>query len=270
MPRYLCVTCGTQYRDSPSPPAACPICEDPRQYVGWDGQQWTTLDDLRQERRNEIREEEPGVYSIQTEPSFAIGQRAFLIQTEEGNVLWDCVALLDGATTDRIRELGGIEAIVISHPHYYTTMLEWSEAFNGAPIYIHTDDRQWAPETESVEFWLGEQFHLLGGLTLVRTGGHFDGYQVLSWPRGADGAGVLFAGDQPQVCMDRRWVTFLYSYPNMIPLGTGPVRRIAETLADLPFDRLYGAFAGKTIPNGAKSAVERSARRYLKVFGEDL
>ena len=48
MTNYICVTCGTQFADSQTPPAHCPICEDERQYIGWNGQQWTTLEELRQ------------------------------------------------------------------------------------------------------------------------------------------------------------------------------------------------------------------------------
>ena len=99
-----------------------------RQYVGWEGQRWTTLDTLSNIHRNSIQQEEPHLFSIHTEPEFGIGERAFLIQTPEGNVLWDCVALLDADTRKRISELGGIHAIAISHPHYYTTMAEWSRA----------------------------------------------------------------------------------------------------------------------------------------------
>ena len=47
MPNYICKTCGTQFAESEQPPANCPICEDPRQYIGWNGQQWTTLDELK-------------------------------------------------------------------------------------------------------------------------------------------------------------------------------------------------------------------------------
>ncbi len=36
----ICRTCGVQYA---APRADCPICLDERQYVGWEGQRWTTL-----------------------------------------------------------------------------------------------------------------------------------------------------------------------------------------------------------------------------------
>src|SRR5262249_5533945 len=135
---YLCVTCGTQFPESPRPPEHCAICEDERQYVGPDGQQWTTLERLRTTHRNTIKKEEEGLYSINTEPRFGIGQRAFLIRTPGGNLLWDCVGLIDDPTVARIKELGGIAEIAISHPHYYTPLVEWRRAHphprGGAPL----------------------------------------------------------------------------------------------------------------------------------------
>ncbi len=84
--------------------------------------------------RNLIREEEPGLMSIITRPEFAIGQQAHLVKTQHGNLLWDCIAYLDEETIQTIRHNGGIEAIAISHPHFYSTMSEWSAAFDNAPI----------------------------------------------------------------------------------------------------------------------------------------
>src|ERR1700677_2881816 len=84
---YLCVTCGTQFSESSEPPAHCPICEDERQYINPDGQKWTTLDAIQSSYKNINNQEEPGLYSINTEPKLGIGQRAFLLQTPAGNVL---------------------------------------------------------------------------------------------------------------------------------------------------------------------------------------
>jgi hypothetical protein len=267
---YICVTCGTQFAETSRPPEHCPICEDERQYVGPDGQKWTTLDSLRSTHKNVIKAEEPGLYSINTEPRFGIGQRAFLIQTPKGNILWDCVALLDDATTSRIRELGGIAEIAVSHPHYYTTMVEWSRAFGDAPIHLHEAERPWVMRPDPcIRFWGGRTRELRGGLTLVSTGGHFEGYQVLHWPGGAEGRGALMAGDQPQICMDPKQVTFMYSYPNYIPLNASAIHQIVERLGPLEYDRIYGAFftRGKgIIPTGAKEVVRRSADRYLRAI----
>jgi hypothetical protein len=264
---WICVTCGVEHPPAPAPPARCSICEDDRQYVGPNGQEWTTLDRLRASHQNEIGREEEGVWWIHTTPAFAIGQRAYLVRTGEGNLLWDCVPLIDANTIDWAQQQGGIRAMAVSHPHYYSTMLEWSQAFGDCPIWIHEDDRQWVMRPhQSVAYWTGEAHPLFGNLKLVRCGGHFAGYQVLHWPHGCDGKGVLFAGDQPQVCMDRRWVTFMYSYPNWIPFDADTVTAITRALDPLPFDRLYGAF-GRHVLRDAKATIARSRDRYLDAIG---
>lgn len=263
---WICVTCGTQYIPSVRPRTACAICEDPRQYVGWEGQQWTCMETLSSIYRNTFEEEEPNLTSIHTEPSFAINQRAFVLKTAEGNILWDCVALLDQNTVARIKALGGLKAIAISHPHYYTTMIEWSRTFD-APIFLHALNRKWVCRPDAcIHFWEGETLTLPGGLTLIRTGGHFEGFQVLHWPGGAQGKGVLLAGDQPEVCSARNWVTFMYSYPNYIPLGPTALRGILDALRPFSYDRLYAAFPGRNISTNAKLVVERSAHRYLNAI----
>ena len=152
----ICQTCGTQFRQTAVSLAHCPICEDERQYIGWEGQQWTTLDALQTDHHNEIKEVEPNLVGIGTKPAFAIGQRALLVQTPEGNLLWDCISLLDEATITAVRALGGIKAIAISHPHFYSSMIEWSRAFD-APIYLHEANRPWVMRTdEAIHFWQGE------------------------------------------------------------------------------------------------------------------
>ena len=117
-----------------------------------------------------------------------------------------------------IRGIGGISAIAISHPHYYSSMIEWSRAFD-CPVFLHAADRQWVMRPDpAIEFWEGETKEIGQGLTLIRCGGHFEGGTVLHWPGGADGKGVILSGDILQVVEDRRWVSFMYSYPNLIPL----------------------------------------------------
>ena len=266
MPAYICVTCGVQYAERETPPDTCPICKDERQYVGWKGQQWTTLPDMAAAGyRNILREEDPGLTSITTVSAFGIGQQALLVQTPTGNVLWDCISHVDAATVAAVRERGGIQAIAISHPHFYATCVEWSEAFGRVPIYIHAADRQWVMRPNpSIVLWEGEAIDALPGLTVVHLGGHFDGATVLYWPHGVDGRGALLSGDTLQVVMDRRYVSFMYSYPNLIPLSAATVERMAAKLRPYRYERVYGAFNGRTIRVDGAQAVERSAERYIR------
>jgi hypothetical protein len=150
MPSFICTTCGTQRAESDQPPAGCAICQDERQYLKATGQQWTTLDKLRPTNRNSLKFKEPGLIGIGIDPHFAIGQRALFLRTPRANILWDCLPLLDEAVVEAVTALGGISAIAISHPHYYSSMVEWSRAFGGVPIYLHAGDRQWVMRPDTV------------------------------------------------------------------------------------------------------------------------
>lgn len=264
---FICATCGTQYPASEKPSSHCPICEDERQYVGHAGQKWLTRGELASKHKMVRREQEQGLTGIGLEPPFGINQRALLVQTPHGNVLWDCISLVDDATIAAIKQLGGLAAIAVSHPHYYSAMVDWSHAFGGVPIHLHEADRAHVVRPDPVvKFWGGETMAVLPGLTLIRTGGHFAGYQVMHWAAGASGKEVLFTGDQPIVAMDRRWVSFMYSYPNLVPLNATAVKRIVAALEPYAFDRIYGAWWHSVVATDAKAAVIRSAERYLKAI----
>ena len=263
MDNYVCITCGTQYPASPSAPAHCPICEDDRQYINQNGQRWTTLAALRRDHSNGFAEVDSGITAIRTAPIFAIGQQAHLIQTPAGNVLWDCISFLDDATVAEVKRRGGIVAIAISHPHFYSSMIEWSRAFD-APIYLHADNRPWVMRPdEAIRFWEGDAKELLPGLTVVRCGGHFPGSSALHWAGGAAGHGALFTADTINVVADRRYVSFMYSYPNQIPLNASAVRGIVAAVEPYAFDRIYGGWPGSIVAEDAKAAVRRSAERHI-------
>jgi len=182
MTAFICTACGTQYPPSEAPPDACLICTDERQFVPASGQSWTTLEKLRNAHSNKFRRLAAGLTTIETTPAFGIGQRAILARTPAGNVLWDCLALIDDATVDLLQGVGGVAGIAISHPHYYTTMVEWSRALGGVPIHLHAADRQWVTRADpAMQFWEGDTKLIARGLTLVRLGGHFEGGTVLHW-----------------------------------------------------------------------------------------
>jgi hypothetical protein len=268
MEAFICRTCGVQAPPGDAPPADCPICLDERQYVGWGGQQWTTLDELAREgRTNELREEESGLVSVGTRPAIAIGQRALLVRTPAGNVLWDCISFLDAATIAALRALGSVQAIALSHPHFYGNMVDWSEAFDGCPMYVHAADGGWVQRTSpAVTLWQGASREILPGITLLNPGGHFDGAAVLHWAAGADGRGALLSGDTVMVVMDRSSVSFMYSYPNLIPLGDAAIERIVDTLRPYAYERIYGAWNGRVVALDGARTVERSAERYLRMI----
>ena len=269
MEYWICQTCGAQFSASEQPPEACPICSDERQYIGPNGQQWTTLAQMRQQGyKSKYVEHEPGLIGVGATPSFAIGQRALLLRHPDGNILWDCLSYFDDATVAEIERLGGVSAIAISHPHYYSTMVEWADRFD-MPIYLHEADRQWVMRPDDrITFWSGETRPLRDGVTLIRLGGHFAGGTVLHWAQGADGRGALLSGDIIQVVSDHRWVSFMYSYPNLIPLPATEVARIRDTISPWPFERIYGAWFERITPEDGHAAVIRSADRYIRALSE--
>jgi glyoxylase-like metal-dependent hydrolase (beta-lactamase superfamily II) len=261
---WVCCACGTQYPPAEEPPPACPICEDPRQYVPHDtGQRWVAWGEFLSGHKAVVRDDN-GIIGFGCEPSFAIGQRALLVKSAAGNVLWDCITYLDDELAERVSGEGGIAAIAISHPHYYSAMVEWAHAF-GCPIHLHrADERYVARPDPMIHFWEGETHELGSGVTLIRCGGHFEGGQVLHWRDGD----ALLTGDIVMVIPDRRYVSFMYSYPNLIPLPPSKVQHIAAALAPFAFDRIYGAWWDRVVTAGGSETVRRSADRYVRAVSE--
>lgn len=99
-------------------------------------------------------------------------------------MLWDLIAFLDQATVDFINEKGRLKAIVISHPHFYTTHLEWAARF-GCPVYVAADDAEWLNREDSKgvrKLFKGTE-EVVPGVTAVQCGGHFSGSSVLHWEK---------------------------------------------------------------------------------------
>lgn len=260
---YLCNTCGVQYEPLIEEPANCKICQDERQYVNVNGQSWTSLPSINQRHKNIIEKVRDDLYALYTTPSFGIGQRAHLLLTPYGNILWDCISNLDESTIAIIRLLGGIKAIAISHPHYYGTMAEWSQRFDDIPVYIHAKDRAWLTRKDfNLVLWEEEERALWPQIKLINCGGHFDGGTILHH---ADEDGTLLVGDVIQVCPDRRSVSFMYSYPNYIPLRKREILRIQQLLSPLHYRYMYGAF-GHYLKDNAKDITEYSLKRYLRIY----
>lgn len=256
----LCKACGTSYDNHHGNVKRCKICDDERQYIPVSGQAWMDFDELIASHTNKWQQHTPQLFSLKTVPSFAINQRAFLLRTPVGNILWDCVANLDPATRTLIRAMGVLSAIAISHPHYYTTMQDWAEAFD-APVWLHAADRDWIMrDSPWIRLWEGEEHNVLPGVSLLRLGGHFAGGTVLYLE---EGEGTILAGDILQVTPGADAVSFMWSYPNMLPLSSKTVGGIIQRLNTVTFSSLYGAFEGQNITHNASQIVQRSGEKYL-------
>lgn len=265
----LCSTCGVEYRAAELP-ALCPICVDERQYLPADGvQQWTTpRRSAEAGARLELAEVEPDVRGMVLHDGPGIGQQTLLVSTPGGNVMIEPPAHIDADSIARVREIGGLQAIIASHPHMYGVQSLWSEAFGGVPVYISEADEEWlGVRPERTVSWSGE-IELAPGMVASQPGGHFPGSAVVHWIA-PDGQGVLFSGDTIAPVPAHGWVTFERSYPNRIPLSAAVVRRIAAHVARYDFDRLYGNFGG-VVPRDAREAVLRSADRYARWVSGDF
>jgi glyoxylase-like metal-dependent hydrolase (beta-lactamase superfamily II) len=251
----VCATCGTVYEGSPE---ACAICVDERQFVPAEGQSWVDWDEHLATHSADVREEE-GLLGVGIEPSFAIGQRALVVD----DVLWDCVPYLDDEVAERV---GSLRGIAISHPHYYSAVVDWARRFD-CPAWLHEADREWIQRPDGrIELWAGATQELGGGLTLLRLGGHFPGGTVLHWAEGD----ALLSGDIVQVLPGGRWVSFMWSYPMLVPLPAAEVERIARALEPWAFDRIVGAWWGRVVPRDGKDVVRRSAERYVRALRGEL
>jgi hypothetical protein len=261
---WVCATCGNHYPDQESAPGECVICADERQWVPPTGQRWTTLAELAAAgHRGDVREVEPGLLGVGADPPVAIGQRGLVVQTGEGNLLWDPPGFLDQRAIQAVADIGGLRAVTASHPHFYGSMVEWSHAF-GAEILLPEVDAHWLTRPDpAVRTWSGS-LAVLPGVTLIQCGGHFPGSAVAHWEAGADGAGALFSGDTIAVTPGEERLTFIWSAPNRLPLPEGAVRAVVEAVRPYRFDRIYGGWWQPVLRAGAWAVLEASAARYIQ------
>ena len=259
---WTCRGCGIEHADTSEPPTTCEICSDERQFVPVGGQRWCTQDELAAEGyRAAVTELEPDLFGIEVTPELAIGQRGLLLRTPAGNLLWEPPGYLDAELVEQVRDLGGVAVVTASHPHLTGASVQWSHAFGGAPVLVASADRQWVRRPDPViQLWAGER-ELLPGVVMHQCGGHFAGSSVVHWPAGASGRGALLTGDTLAIGADRASVNVMRSYVNRIPLPERAVRRILDTVSELPYDRLYGAFG--SLPADADEIVVRSLHRYI-------
>lgn len=262
-----CATCGVE-RAEPLP-RVCPICADERQFVPSEGQTWTgPAESAERGASIEFVQREPGVTMLVQSGCPGIPHKPMLISTDHGNVLVEAPNFIDEAAVHAVRERGGIAAIIATHPHMYGLQSLWSAAFGDCPVFVSAADERWlGVRPANTVVWEGRAWEdgrlpveIVPGVTASQPGGHFPGSAVVHW-RAPDGAGVLFTGDTIGTVADPRWVTFMRSFPNWLPLSGPAVRRIAEHVGHFDFERVYGNFGG-SVPRDARAVVQRSAERY--------
>lgn len=256
---WLCRTCGVEHDSAPD---VCAICADERQWVPRSGQQWVTLDELSAEGMHvESGVVEDGLVELHATPALGIGQYSKLVCTAAGNVLWDPIGFTDADAVSAVAAHGDVVAIVASHPHMFGAQVQWSHLLGDVPVYVNSADADWVMRADPVIQWWSGALQVVPSVSIVQVGGHFPGSAVACWRDGAEGRGVLLAGDTIFPNRDGRTVGFMRSYPNLIPLSATVVQRMARTLDVLEFDRIYGLFVN-VIDSDGKACVRRSAERY--------
>ena len=188
-----------------------------------------------------------------------------MIQRPDGGVMWDCTPLITDAAIAAINAKGGVKAIAISHPHFYATMVDWSRALGGVPIYLHEDNRDWVMRPDAcIEFWSGESKQIADGITLVRTGGHFPGSTVLHWARGRRRQGRAddrrFDHGGARHALGELHVLVPQPHPAQRP---GASSASSKSVRAYQFDRIYAGWWDRVLDHDAKAAVQRSAERYI-------
>ncbi|MEO9326455.1 MBL fold metallo-hydrolase [Gordonia aurantiaca] len=261
MEPWMCVFCANEFPPADSPPEICPICDDDRQWIPPSGPAWFRLDD-RADNSLDATEVEPGLIRLTPDPRVGIGQQGFLVTTDVGNILWEPPGFIGPTLVEEIERRGGLVAVAASHPHLLGAGVSLSHRFGRVPVYYNELDRRWLTRPDPVvEFW-SDEIEIAEGIRILRCGGHFPGSSVLHLPHAADGRGAILSGDTVKCVMQPGMVTFMRSYPNMLPLSPRLVRRIVARVSGLGFDRLYDAFGG-VVESAAPEVIETSARRYI-------
>src|SRR5262249_14449245 len=161
-------------------------------------------------------------------------------RTGHGNILWGCITLIDDASVRTIHALGGLTAIALSHPRYFSSVIEWSRAFGGIPVHVHAALRRWLMRSDAaVDFWDGNECSLPGDVTLVHVGTYVEGGTLLHWPAGADGAGALLTGDVMQIVKQGTRVGLLANSRDLVPRSAEGVRKLISAIDRFRFDALY-------------------------------
>jgi len=262
----ICTTCGTQYPPDKQVPELCVICNDDRQYIAEDGQHWIDMDEPKNNYSTKIEVLCDNLYSLKIQPDFALANRALLVKSSGGNILWDCIPFLDSKAVTFIKANGGLKAIAFSHPHYYSTMNEWASIFN-CPVYIHHNDGQWIMyKGEHVNLWDGDSLQLWDNIQIIHTGGHFPGSCVLHVPC-LSHKGTVLSGDTLYISRSKRHIAVMYSYPNQILLPRNEFTAFYKKCKGLEFDSMYGAFVNQDLTGNAKQIFEASMQRYINSYG---
>ena len=258
MPAWICAPARAVPRHRRAS-GRCPICEDERQYVGWPA----SMDDDGRDRRRHtvvVREEEPDLIGIGVKPPSASASGPCWCAPRTGT----CCGTASRCSTRRARARSPSWAastqsacrIRTSTPRTSTSPTPSTRASSSrAPTAVD-------PATLAAHRAVRRR-HRPGARRHARPHrGHFDGAAVLHWPAGSDGRGALLTGDTITVVQDRDWVSFMWSYPNLIPLAEARSRD-RPTASGGSASTASTAAGGDGCVGRRRAAIRRSADRYI-------
>lgn len=237
MKLYVCNNCGFWQRHF-APPTRCPVCEDVRHTPPDDGYRFLTTAEADRETRTAWQKHDPDVIVFHNEPSLGIGPSGYLLRHSDGNIFFEGIGFYSADALNFIAEQGGIRWLAASHPHAYGALWQLQDRFR-PEVVIHRADLAWTTAF-AVTWPCDDRLELAPGITLIHTGGHFDGHTILYHaPRR-----TLWAGDALKFHLDTDppGISCHKAFNRQIPLSHAEIRRYRAVCADLAFDQVFTSF----------------------------
>ncbi len=244
-PAYACTNCG-HWQRWPSVPQVCPVCADVRNALPEDGFAFATTDEVDARATcswgpTVCR----GVHEFRCEPRFGLDSRGWVLESDVGLVGFECAPWYDEGALDELRRRGGLQVLASSHVHGYGALWRLQEQLAPPVVAVGVRDLPWT-KAFRVTWPADDVLELAPGLTMHRTGGHFDGHSVLHDSR----RGVLFCGDSLKVDLgpsgDAVALSAHKAFHAQIPLSHGELRDYRAVIPPLEFDTVCTPFEGAT------------------------
>lgn len=262
-PAPICRHCGVESFDARIHSGLnCPICSDERQYPDPNGQVWLNANELS-DYRVDIRQIGKGAYALSANPNIGIGHTGYLLQSDQGWILWDPLPIVDGGLAWQGEDLSSsMEGLTIaaSHPHMFGAQSSWASEFKGT-VLVNEEDVSWVDSDRfSYQYW-SRRLRIDKRAEIVTMGGHFPGSSYLYW-ESEDGEVWLFASDTTQIRPNGRF-SFQWSYPNMLPLGANEVNSMLGKLPEYLPTRAFDNF-GRTVRGNIREKIVLSGEKHIQ------
>ena len=248
LPAYACTNCGHWQRWPAPGPLTCPVCADVRNALPEHGFEFLTSKEVDELVVSDWGPSAvPGITGFGCTPRFGLDSRGWVVETDAGLVGFEAAPWYDAGALAELRRmaggLGGLDVLASSHVHGYGALWQLQQELEPATVAIGVRDLTWT-KAFRVTWPVDETLELAPGLTMHRTGGHFDGHSVLHDSR----RGVLFCGDALKVDLAEDGTPVALSahkaFHAQIPLSHAELREYREVVCRLDFGAVYTPFEG--------------------------